>query len=568
MSQENVELVRRGHEAFRDSGEEAIFEYLHADIDMTLARRTARCRDVPRPRRRSPLLSAAARSLRRLRMGTAGVPGSGRPRHRRHALLRCGARQRRPGGSDDLQRLDRPAREGRPSTRLSESLGCPRSRRAVGVGDVGGERGERADDVGCVDGRSRRDSTFRCWPRTSSTRTTSCPTTAARPITVTTESGGPGLAPSSRLRMPKTSSSGLGTGRAGGFLPPLRGRGTASAIEVEFRCAYLWRFEGGKVVYLKSVAIPSKPSQPPGCRSRRGVQSEQSLVAPKGVTPGSTRPAASLRSTRSSARRSAPSLVKIGKLEASRGPGRDRDATELRRPPGPTDGGRRDDPPSASTTCGSKWCLVVGEFGEPPCRSRQGCWRIPCADETGWSMLGSRDERTRAVADRALRARFSRWERDDELPAQKPLELILARNLLTSLSTPAFLVDDEAALVFYNEAAAAVLGRSFEDAGRMTAEQWTAAFGPFDQERRARSRSTARDHRGDPRGPPRARQFTIRAAERASGLDRGERVPDRRLGAGFLGGDGPLLAAGGERGRADEGQGLGARGSVPRPGRT
>ena len=35
MSEENVELVRRGHEAFRDSGEEAIFEYLHADIVLT-----------------------------------------------------------------------------------------------------------------------------------------------------------------------------------------------------------------------------------------------------------------------------------------------------------------------------------------------------------------------------------------------------------------------------------------------------------------------------------------------------------------------------------------------------
>ena len=35
MSEENVELVRRGHEAFRDSGEEAIFEYLDADIDVT-----------------------------------------------------------------------------------------------------------------------------------------------------------------------------------------------------------------------------------------------------------------------------------------------------------------------------------------------------------------------------------------------------------------------------------------------------------------------------------------------------------------------------------------------------
>lgn len=64
--------------------------------------------------------------------------------------------------------------------------------------------------------------------------------------------------------------------------------------------------------------------------------------------------------------------------------------------------------------------------------------------------------------------------------AQKPLELILARNLLTSLSTPAFLVDSDAAIVFYNEAAAALLGRSFEDVGRMTAEEWTSAFGPLD----------------------------------------------------------------------------------------
>ncbi len=65
---------------------------------------------------------------------------------------------------------------------------------------------------------------------------------------------------------------------------------------------------------------------------------------------------------------------------------------------------------------------------------------------------------------------------------QKPLELILARNLLTSISTPAFLVDSDAAIVFYNEAAAALLGRSFEDAGRMTAEEWTAAFGPLDKQ--------------------------------------------------------------------------------------
>ena len=56
----------------------------------------------------------------------------------------------------------------------------------------------------------------------------------------------------------------------------------------------------------------------------------------------------------------------------------------------------------------------------------------------------------------------------------------MARNLLTSISTPGFLLDDEAAVVFYNEAAAAMLGRTFEESGRMEAEQWTRAFGPLD----------------------------------------------------------------------------------------
>jgi PAS domain-containing protein len=66
--------------------------------------------------------------------------------------------------------------------------------------------------------------------------------------------------------------------------------------------------------------------------------------------------------------------------------------------------------------------------------------------------------------------------------AQKPLELILARNLLTSLSTPSFLVDGDGTMVFYNEAAAAVLGRSFEEAGQMTVAEWTDAFGPLSSE--------------------------------------------------------------------------------------
>ncbi len=67
---------------------------------------------------------------------------------------------------------------------------------------------------------------------------------------------------------------------------------------------------------------------------------------------------------------------------------------------------------------------------------------------------------------------------------QKPLELILARNLLSSVSTPAFLVGDQGTLLFYNEAAAALLGRRFEDSGTLSASEWTSEFGPYGEDGR------------------------------------------------------------------------------------
>ena len=65
---------------------------------------------------------------------------------------------------------------------------------------------------------------------------------------------------------------------------------------------------------------------------------------------------------------------------------------------------------------------------------------------------------------------------------QKPLELILARNLLSSISTPGFLVDDSNELVFYNDAASVLLGKRFEEVGRLPVEEWSTMFGPFDEE--------------------------------------------------------------------------------------
>ncbi len=61
----------------------------------------------------------------------------------------------------------------------------------------------------------------------------------------------------------------------------------------------------------------------------------------------------------------------------------------------------------------------------------------------------------------------------------RPLELILARNLLASLHTPAFLIDQRGEIAFFNDAAAQVLGRRYEDTGPLPAGEWTRLFGPL-----------------------------------------------------------------------------------------
>ena len=65
---------------------------------------------------------------------------------------------------------------------------------------------------------------------------------------------------------------------------------------------------------------------------------------------------------------------------------------------------------------------------------------------------------------------------------QRPLELILARNLLASLSTPALLVTREGDVVFYNEAASGLLGRRFEETGPLSASEWVNCFGPIGED--------------------------------------------------------------------------------------
>jgi PAS domain-containing protein len=63
-----------------------------------------------------------------------------------------------------------------------------------------------------------------------------------------------------------------------------------------------------------------------------------------------------------------------------------------------------------------------------------------------------------------------------------PIQLILFRQLAGYLSVPLFLVDPKGDLLYYNEPAETVLGRRFDETGRLTAEEWSSIFRPLDED--------------------------------------------------------------------------------------
>src|SRR5258707_13936361 len=80
-------------------------------------------------------------------------------------------------------------------------------------------------------------------------------------------------------------------------------------------------------------------------------------------------------------------------------------------------------------------------------------------------------------------------ERDEEQlgmppPAEQPLELTLARNLISIVSIASPLVDSDGRIVFFNEAAAEIIGAPFEEIGVLEQDQWTARYGPFGEDGR------------------------------------------------------------------------------------
>src|SRR5579863_5457295 len=58
----------------------------------------------------------------------------------------------------------------------------------------------------------------------------------------------------------------------------------------------------------------------------------------------------------------------------------------------------------------------------------------------------------------------------------KHLALILARELAANVATPMAIVDQDGALVYFNEPAEALLGETFASTGEMPAREWGARY--------------------------------------------------------------------------------------------
>lgn len=65
----------------------------------------------------------------------------------------------------------------------------------------------------------------------------------------------------------------------------------------------------------------------------------------------------------------------------------------------------------------------------------------------------------------------------------KPIQIILARQLASSLDMPILLVDTVGTLIYYNEPAELILGQHFDETGEMPADEWGKLFAVEDDMR-------------------------------------------------------------------------------------
>lgn len=67
----------------------------------------------------------------------------------------------------------------------------------------------------------------------------------------------------------------------------------------------------------------------------------------------------------------------------------------------------------------------------------------------------------------------------------KAIQIILARQLASCVAMPILLVNADGTLIYYNEAAEALLNQRFEETGEIPAEEWNQLITVVDEQRNA-----------------------------------------------------------------------------------
>jgi len=69
------------------------------------------------------------------------------------------------------------------------------------------------------------------------------------------------------------------------------------------------------------------------------------------------------------------------------------------------------------------------------------------------------------------------------MSTSKSIQIILARQLASSIATPILLVDARGTLIYYNEPAESIFNQRFDETGEMPAAEWTARIAAVDDNR-------------------------------------------------------------------------------------
>ena len=67
-------------------------------------------------------------------------------------------------------------------------------------------------------------------------------------------------------------------------------------------------------------------------------------------------------------------------------------------------------------------------------------------------------------------------------PVTADVEVILMKQVASSLAVPVFLVDPQGTLIFYNEPAEVLLGLRYDETGDMPLTEWGTVFVPTDED--------------------------------------------------------------------------------------